>query len=528
MPQDTEDMRDAAERVLADAVLAVSVIFQSLIKVGDDGRGYLDLPEEVRTVTPYRTGGDGCWGPGMTGVVLKPGLYSLADVEADGVEIPHGDMRGTVVLYESADAAGGVGILGLNSALLGVVLAHLPDAEAREYLICTMHDAAAMPRPSAEDAAAMASGTWVPTVTGRPCDAAGAEPEDAKRAPRTYATKVKCIEALIDPVSRAATGRGKTSLTPMMYWASDCRLDVPTGNGGTVGLMVQARNDLDMTTAEPPDYMLNGADGYWLDLVSSLFYAGDNTREVTGSQILMLAGYSNPYQESAWSVMADAARSIEKMMRTTVTIDTTTEARRKNRKRGEIMESTTIQPLANVHLSLEKIKTPDGDVVRDFTVTMAAATPDDAFPFASYARSREMITRIGQSEYKFKGLRPSLDARMAYHNILKRVHQETCSNTVKLNTMWRDLGLKEPNVSATKRDGTPKTAAEMEKAREDAVRKQHDRIIKQLEKMLDEAVKTGQLARWEWTKDKSGRPDGFKITPIKKNSAETKKCQNGE
>ena len=46
--------------------------------------------------------------------------------------------------------------------------------------------------------------------------------------------------------------------------------------------------------------------------------------------------------------------------------------------------------------------------------------------------------------------------------------------------------------------------------------------------MLDEAVKTGQLARWEWTKDKSGRPDGFKITPIKKNSAETKKCQNGE
>lgn len=518
MPQDTEDMRDAAERVLADAVLTVSVIFQSLIKAGDDGRWCLDLPEEVHTVTPYRTGGDGGLGPGMTGVVLKPGLYSLADVEADGVETPHGNMRGTVVLYESADAAGGVGILGLNSALLGFALAHLPNAEAREYLICTMHDAAAMPRPSAEDAAAMASGTWVPTVTGWPYNAADTEPKNARRAPRTYDTRIRCIEANIDPIMKALTGRGENSLGSVAYWIDE-PTDVPTGNGGTAGVTVRPPIGTEID-ASPETYMLNVTDSYWHDAVSTLFYSGQT--EVTGAQILSLVGYANPYREDMAPVMREAAESIAKMIDSKVAIDTTKERRRKSKGQGcNIMQSITLRQIMGLELSIEKRQTDSGETVRDFRLEMIRGTPDDAFPLSAYARSRSMLTAIDKEEYTFETVKPELEARKAWHYILRQIHQETRSNTVKLNTMWRDLELKEPDVSTTKMDGTPRTAAEMEKARKDAVRKRRGRIIKQLEKMLDEATSKGMFAEWEWSVDrKTGRPDGLKITPAK--SRETK------
>lgn len=440
-----------------------------------------------------------------TELTLRPGVYEALPTTG-GTDGERAEQA--TVLYTPAGGEAARSIP-LKAVALALAVEDAQEADVRELAYLYMHAAADVAIPGDEEIEAMVSGRykWPHAVAGGPGNMT------RRRTPRTYDTRKRRIEANIDPITKALTGRGENSIGSVAYWLDE-PTDVPTGNGGTAGVTVRPPLGTEID-ARQETYVLNGTDSYWHDAVSTLFYSGQT--EVTGAQILSLVGYANPYREDMAPVMCEAAESIAKMIGTTVAIDTTKERRRKgNAQGGDVIQSIALRQVMGVELSIEKRQADGGETVRDFRLEMIRDTPDEAFPLSAYARSRSMLTAIDQGEYTFETVKPELEARKAWHYILKQVHQETRSNTVKLETMWRDLELKEPDVRTTKNNGTPRTAAEMERARKDAVRKRRGRIITQLEKMLDEATGRGMFAGWKWSTDKkTAKPDGFEITPAR-------------
>ena len=340
--------------------------------------------------------------------------------------------------------------------------------------------------------------------------------ERDKRRHRTHAPAIKGVDANLDPISKAVMGRhGKNSIGPEAYWNED-GVQIPTGNGGFATVSIRPGENVSIDTPYSA-YQLNERDRYWHDHASTLFYAGQT--EVTGSQILKLCGFSNPYTEEMIPTMKEAAESLTKGGKTMIAIDTSKERRNARRKNGRVISAITFRPIVGAELTMEVIETDDGKKIeRDFILELNGKTPEEAFPLAAYARSRGMLTTIGRDEYTFKTVRPSLEVKQAWYYIMRCVHQEKRSNTILFDTMWQDLELPEPEVSDTKKDGkTKRTPLEMEHARKDAIRKKRERILKQLQKMLDESVGAGRLKSWKCSTDrKTGKPNGFKITPVKK------------
>lgn len=331
---------------------------------------------------------------------------------------------------------------------------------------------------------------------------------------RTHSPVLSSVDVNIDPVSNAVMGRhGANAIGPDAYWADE-GVQIPTGHGGHAIVSLTPGEDVSVD-APYSAYQLNERDRYWYDHASTLFFAGQT--EVTGAQILGLCGYSNPYSEDMESTMKESMESFLKGNRTMIAIDTTKEKRNTRRKNGKVISSITARQVVGAELSIETIEGDDGTVLKDFTLSLKGKTPEEAFPISAYARSRGMLTTIGKNEYTFKSVRPTIEVKQAWYYLIRCLHTEKRSNTILFETMWQDLELPEPKVSDEKKDGMARTPREIDLARKDAIRKQRERIRKQLEKMLDEAMENGVIESWMLSTDKkTGKPNGFKVTPVRR------------
>lgn len=352
------------------------------------------------------------------------------------------------------------------------------------------------------------------------------EPESGRQYRRKAGGNITItgVTMMTDPLTNALMGRNKGHVEPVNY-TNDGTVRVNTGAGGYVLLDVRADSNLDIDAAYSL-YQLNDRDRFWLDALYTL--AIDHKRtEIRGSEILKLRGYSNPYDESAAATMADAARSIGKAVATRIAIDVTDEKRNKRKAHAELVKSTRLQMLVNANIDLDEYEVTDDNgensrVVRDFTVNVMG-DPTEALPLATYAHARGMLVRVAPDDYTFNGIaKLTTDDRQMWAYVLRIIRVRSLRPTILFDTMWRNLELSEPSVSeyahpspigedGLPTDMTPASPELVERRRRDAVRKQHARMVKKLERMLDQKAGT-HFKRWEWHKDGAGVVDGVKIT----------------
>lgn len=233
---------------------------------------------------------------------------------------------------------------------------------------------------------------------------------------------------------------------------------------------------------------------FWLDhLYPLVLDAADDSYEVHGSELLTHAGYKNPYDKKQEPVMRDAAKNIDKALKTRIGIDVTHEKRNKRGKNRHLIESVELRPIVDGIMTIDRYE-EDGEEVRDFTITVKPRVGEDvidALPLAKYAQSRGMLTNYTQDEITFSGIRQTLDDRRMWVYVLRRIKSKGMSGTIRLETMWNDL----------KAD---------EGLSRDAKRKKRDRMLGKLEKMLNQ--KEGDLfSSWTWKKDADGRVNGIQI-----------------
>lgn len=297
--------------------------------------------------------------------------------------------------------------------------------------------------------------------------------------------------ALIDPLTNAITESGKGAITPADYFTDEGR-EIDTGAGGVALLDIRASDDADLEDIS--SYVADNNTRFWLDhLYPLVLDAADDSYEVHGSELLTHAGYKNPYDKKQEPVMRDAAKNIDKALKTRIGIDVTHEKRNKRGKNRHLIESVELRPIVDGIMTIDRYE-EDGEEVRDFTITVKPRVGEDvidALPLAKYAQSRGMLTNYTQDEITFSGIRQTLDDRRMWVYVLRRIKSKGMSGTIRLETMWNDL----------KAD---------EGLSRDAKRKKRDRMLGKLEKMLNQ--KEGDLfSSWTWKKDADGRVNGIQI-----------------
>lgn len=304
--------------------------------------------------------------------------------------------------------------------------------------------------------------------------------------------------ALLDPLTNAIMETGPNAIQPADYFVEGGR-EINTGGGGVVTLDIRAGEDADIEDLS--SYYIDDRTRFWLDHLYPLLLAEDRTDyEVHGSEILTHAGLKNPYDPKSQEVMADAARNIGKAMSTRIGIDVTKEKRNRRGNNARLIKSVEIRPIVDGTMTLDTYQVDERDkekgaveVVRDFTVVVRpriGETVLDALPLAQYSQSRGMLTNFTQDEISFSGLHQTLEHRQMWMYVLRRIKARGLSGTILFETMWRDL--------------------QLDKGTAEAQRKKHDRMLKVLEKMLDQ--KKGDIfASWSWKKDADGHVVGVKI-----------------
>lgn len=297
--------------------------------------------------------------------------------------------------------------------------------------------------------------------------------------------------ALIDPLTNAITDSGKGGITPADYFTEESR-EIDTGNGGVALLDIRASDDADIDDIST--YVADNQTRFWLDhLYPLVLDAAENDYEVHGSELLIHAGYKNPYDRGHEQVMRNAAENIDKALKTRIAIDVTREKRNKRGKNKTLIESIELRPIVDGIMTIDRYE-EDGEEVRDFTVTVKPRVGEgviDALPLAKYAESRGMLTNYSQDEITFSGIRQTLDDRRMWAYVLRRIKSKGMSGTIRFETMWNDLKVDEG-------------------ASKESKRKKRNRMLGKLEKMLDQ--KKGDLfSSWTWKKDADGRVYGIQI-----------------
>lgn len=297
--------------------------------------------------------------------------------------------------------------------------------------------------------------------------------------------------ALIDPLTNAITDSSNGAITPADYFTDQGR-EIDTGSGGVALLDIRASDDADID--DVTTYVADNQTRYWLDhLYPLVLDAAGNGYEVHGSELLRHAGFKNPYDKKQEPVMRNAAKNIDKALKTRIGIDVTREKRKRRGDHKGLIESIELRPLVDGIMTIDRYD-DDGEEVRDFTITVKPRVGEeviDALPLAKYAQACGMLTNYTQDEITFPGIRQTLDDRRMWAYVLRRIKTRGLSGTIKFETMWKDLQVDE-GLSRESR------------------RKKRTRMLGKLEKMLDQ--KKGDLfLSWTWKKDADGRVEGVQI-----------------
>lgn len=297
--------------------------------------------------------------------------------------------------------------------------------------------------------------------------------------------------ALIDPLTNAITDSSNGAITPADYFTDQGR-EIDTGSGGVALLDIRASDDADID--DVTTYAADNQTRYWLDhLYPLVLDAAANGYEVHGSELLRHAGFKNPYDKKQEPVMRNAAKNIDKALKTRIGIDVTREKRKRRGDHKGLIESIELRPLVDGIMTIDRYD-DDGEEVRDFTITVKPRVGEeviDALPLAKYAQACGMLTNFTQDEITFSGIRQTLDDRRMWAYVLRRIKTKGLSGTIKFETMWKDLQVDEGPSKESRR-------------------KKRARMLGKLEKMLDQ--KKGELfASWTWKKDADGRVEGIQI-----------------
>lgn len=283
--------------------------------------------------------------------------------------------------------------------------------------------------------------------------------------------KVTTSELLMpnDRLTKALMTRGDRHIKPQSYVSGE-KITLPTGRGMSAIVSVDTR--LDITDLEN-NYQLNDTDRVWLENLYSL--ARDGHEKITGSDLLKMSGYENPYDQSMQKTMQSAFDSAYKATHTDMLIDSTEENREYERKRGVTLLSA-ITPTPIVKGTLTALNFEDG--VNDFTITLEPpieGNPLSACTLAMYAEGKGHLLTASKRELEFVTLkRLTHDHRRMWRYVVRRLKGKGENKTIVFETMFKDLNL------------------------EDASKDKKYRMLRKLRQMLEE--RSGQA------RDKSGKP----------------------
>lgn len=335
--------------------------------------------------------------------------------------------------------------------------------------------------------------------------------------------RVKHLDLMNGTITNAIFERGRSGIGPAAYFSDD-PTSLSAGNGGEVLVTVAAPDGTNID-APADTYQPSDRTRFWLDPLYTLAYEGHD--EITGSDLLKQNGISNPYSATSQGAMRDALENILRATLTVVSIDVTNEKRKTRRGNAVVSGSVRLKPLVSADIDLDTLTTDDGDIVRDFTVRLKYRGGDvgEALPVAQYERSRGMFTQVSASDVTFTGIRLTTDDRQMWRYVLRRIKARKQSDTILFETMWRDLEIQDPEVSAylnpnavdadgNRTDDELADEKTMERRKADALRKKRDRMTTTLYRMLDQ--KKGILFASYQRKRVGGKVVGITVKPLEK------------
>ena len=291
----------------------------------------------------------------------------------------------------------------------------------------------------------------------------------AKRPGRHRGPRTTTIWSPNDAVTKALMQRGgKQEILPYQYFGDYAKnIEIDTGKNMQAKLTIIVGDKMSFDDLVET-YRLGPIDQFWYESIASI--AWDGQAVIRGSDMMKLRGWKNPYQEHARKVMKQALRSASKMNSIKVIVDTTSERKGLYRNLAESYGSRAI-----VSGEIDIMRFDDGTF--DFEIrlnTTLDGTPFGALPLAVYAKDKRQIVSASEEEMEFKTVKNlTLEHRMMWSYVMKRLREENTSNTILFDTIFKNIGL------------------------EDADRHKRWRMLKTLERMLDERESQGLLA-YEW------------------------------
>lgn len=311
-------------------------------------------------------------------------------------------------------------------------------------------------------------------------------PIQKERKPRGQgAVKAPFIQSANDSVTNALFGRDANAIQPAQYFLNE-PIEISTGSNISAKILIA--NDFELNEAIEA-YRLDAYDRFWFEKVCTI--AQEGRTEIRGSEILKLAGYKNPHRQSSYSTMASAARSIDKMRRTTVSIDTSNESGKYSKNRGKCIESVTLRNVIMCTIDLEKYE----DGTHDFTLKLTPPeqdNPTSALPLFLYAKDKGQVLELPNDDSAFRGpdnIRPTIEARVMWSYVERRIIAKSQSKAIVIETIFKNMDL------------------------EKAPKKKKEQLKATLRKMLRNYKSNGKIARYSW-KNKGTLREAVVIEPI--------------
>ena len=285
-----------------------------------------------------------------------------------------------------------------------------------------------------------------------------------------------------DTVTNALFGRDENAIQPAQYFGGkETPIEISTGKKMSASLYIV--NDMSVDDAIEA-YRLSPVDRFWLEGVCSM--AHDGIDVIRGSDLLKFSGYKNPYQETSRGVMEQAIRSITKMRKLEVMIDTTSELKH---YKG-LTQAIDFKPIVDCNYRLMRFD----DGTADFEIMLnvpKGGEPIDSLPLAVYASDKKQLLAAPREEMDFKTVRRmSLDHRVMWAYVLRRTETKGLSKTLRFDTIMKNTI-----------DG-------------EVTRNKRFKMLRVLHTMLEERQADGKLT-FDWIRDeRTGRDEKVIITRL--------------
>ncbi len=323
--------------------------------------------------------------------------------------------------------------------------------------------------------------------------------QQEKPARRPYLTD-KTVMVTTDQIAGALFDPGRGDYIEPGEWWDETPKEIRSSKHGHIGLQLKLPTGIEIDD-DPATYKLTAKERFWHETAEKL--AREGRTVIRGSDLLKKNGYTNPYRKEAGEVMKEAARVMCDLTGRRIAIDTTDQYKH-SRDGMTLQKQVTLRPIIDGEYSFTSWD-KDGDEVRDFEVELRGSDPVDAFPMLGYQLERKMFADIPGDDDCLDGMRLTLDHRVMWREIRRHMVTQGLGRKIRFDTLFKSLGMN----GATR-----------------AAKAKQERMLSQLEKMLDRAVTDkhkgakGKTVRhtklfksWRYLTN-NGRRYGIEITPL--------------